>query len=425
VLIPWHVDVPGDHYPFLNWLIIAGIILAFVAQRTSIKNRRAMLDSKQKEYANSSVEEMAKELGADEQRVKEIEQAVEKKFAELKKVFPAKKDSKDSKDSEDFRAKMKEDIIKRSLLEEFFVLGQVRPYILRGWTIKGLLGNMWLHGGIFHILGNLLFLWIFGNAVCSKMGNLLYAPFYILMGIMAGIAHLMFQGGSAVGASGAINGVVGIFLVFFPINAITCYYSLWFFLRPHIGSFTIASFWMILFWLAFDIYGATAGDGRPVAYFAHLGGFTAGVGVGIILLKCKIVKMEKWDKSLLEVLADPFNRAQPELNTKYNADLRLLKQTENGQPQETVKLTPIPAAPEIQQVLSNSDFLRPPPPEPPEQQPEPSEQPEPSVQLEPQQQQFIRFACECGKKIKMASKHAGRMGKCPQCRKRIRIPQAD
>ena len=412
MIIPWHVDVPGDHLPFFNWLIIAGIILAFVAQRTSIKNRRAMLDSKQKEYANSSVEEMAKELGADEQRVKEIEQAVEKKFAELKKVFPAKKDSKDS---EDFEAKFKEDIIKRSLLGEYFVLGQIRPYILRGWTIKGLLGNMWLHGGILHILGNLLFLWIFGNAVCSKIGNLLYAPFYILAGIMAGIAHLMFQGGGMLGASGAINGVVGMFLVFFPINAITCYYSLWFFLRPHIGSFTIASFWMILLWLAFDIYGATAGDGRPVAYFAHLGGFAAGVGVGIILLKCKIVKMEKWDKSVLDILADPFSKAQPEPQAKYNADLRLLQQTENSQSHEFVELTP-KSAPELQQVLSNSDFLRPPPAE----QSEPQEPPEP-----PQPEQFIRFACECGKKIKMASKHAGRMGKCPQCRKRIRIPQAD
>jgi len=412
VIIPWHVDVPEDRRPFLNWLIIAGIILAFVAQITSITKRSVTLASETKKYENYSIEEMAKELGADEQRVKEIEQAVEKNFNELKKAVPIRKKSKNSKDSEDLLAKMKEDKIKRTLLKEYSILGQIRPYILRGWTIKGLLGHMWLHGGIMHMAGNLLFLWIFGNAVCAKIGNLLYAPFYILMGVMAGIAHLMFQGGGMLGASGAINGVVGMFLVFFPTNTITCYYWFWF-VRPIFGSFTVASFWMILLWLAFDLYGATAGGGS-VGYFAHLGGFVAGVGVGIILLKCKIVKMDKWEKSVLDVLADPFSKAQQVSNTKYNADLRVLEQTENSQSHEFVEQTP-GSTPELQQVLSNSDFFRPPP-----EQLEPPEPPEP-----PEQPEFIHFACDCGKRIKMASKHAGRMGKCPQCRKRIRIPQAD
>jgi len=156
---------------------------------------------------------------------------------------------------------------------------------------------------------------------------------------------------------------------------------------------------MVLFWLAFDIYGAVVGGGS-VGYFAHLGGFVAGVGIGIILLKCKIVKMDKWEKSILAVMADPFNKEQQESHaTKYNRDLQVLEKTENREPPEAVEQKP-KATPELEQRLSNSDFLKPLPP----------------------QQDFIHFVCECGKKVKIASKHAGRMGKCPQCHMRIKVP---
>jgi len=392
VIIPWHVDVPEDRWPFFNWLIIAAIIVVFVFQSISINEREEMLADKIREYENHSVEETAKELGADEQRLKEVERSVDKFYEEFKKALPPRKGSKDAS------VNFKENLIKRTLLEEYFVWGQIRPYILRGWTIKGLLGNIWLHGGILHLVGNLLFLWIFGNAVCAKIGNVLYAPFYILAGVLAGMAHLIFQGGGALGASGAINGVVGMFLVFFPTNDITCYYSFWFVLRPQFVQFTLSSFWMVLFWLAFDIYGAIVGGGG-IGYFAHLGGFAAGVGVGIILLKCKIVKMEKWEKSILAVLADPFNKEEQESPPKYNRDLRALEQIENNEPPEAVEQKP-KATPELEQRLSNSDFLKPLPP----------------------QQEFIHFVCECGKKVKIASKHAGRMGKCPQCHMRIKVP---
>ena len=84
----------------------------------------------------------------------------------------------------------------------------------------------------------------------------------------------MFTGGNAIGASGAINGIVGMYLVFFPINEITCYFV--FLLLPRlIKEFSLSSIWMILFWLAFDIWGAMRGGGQ-VAYFAHLGGFAGG-----------------------------------------------------------------------------------------------------------------------------------------------------
>jgi len=89
-------------------------------------------------------------------------------------------------------------------------------FVLNGWRITGLLGHMWLHKGIIHLMGNLLFLWLFGNAVCSKIGNVLYAPVYIGLGLITAFSHLLFSGGRAIGASGAINGIVGMYLVFFP-----------------------------------------------------------------------------------------------------------------------------------------------------------------------------------------------------------------
>ena len=375
MIIPWHVDVPEDRWPVSNWLIIAGIIVAFIFQTISIKERREMLDDKMKEYENYSVEEMAKELGADEQRVKEIREAIKKNFAKVKKAF--------KKDTKELLAHMQEGVIKRALLEEYFVLGEVRPYILHGWEIKGLLGHIWLHNGIMHIVGNLLFLWIFGNAVCAKIGNFLYAPFYILAGIMAGIAYLMFQGGSALGASGAINGVVGMYLVFFPINTITCCYFFWFPLAgPRVGNFELSSFWMILFWLAFDIYGATAGDGKPVGYFAHLGGFAAGFTLGIILLKCKIVKMERWERSLPDILAHGFNKEQQESLDRYNRDARMLEE------------------------MRKNEQLR-------------------AAQQTTELSEPIRFVCECGKRVKIAKKFAGLKAKCPKCGKRIRIPKSN
>jgi len=375
MLIPWQVDVPEDRWPFFNWLIIAGIIAAFIFQTISIKERRAMLDDKMKEYENSSVEEMAKELGVDEQRLKEIIQTVEKHSPKPKKSF--------KQETKDLMTKMKEGVIKRRLLKEYFVLGEIRPYILHGWKIKGLLGNIWLHGGIMHIVGNLLFLWIFGNAVCAKIGNLLYAPFYILAGVLAGMAHLIFQGGAALGASGAINGVVGMYLVFFPINAITCCYCYWFpFTGPRIGTFELSSFWMILFWLAFDIYGATVADGRPVGYFAHLGGFATGFIVGIILLKCKIAKMEKWERSLPDILAHGFNKEQQEPVEKYNRDARMLEE------------------------MAKNEQLR-------------------AAQQTPEPHQLIHFVCQCGKRVKIAKKYAGLKAKCPKCGKRIKVPESN
>jgi len=385
LIIPWQVDVPLDRRPFSNWLLMVGVIAAFVFQTISIREQRAKLPDKLEEFRNHSVEDVAKELGVDEQQLKEIEQWADETYGEVKKTFPRK----------DFPAVFKDRIVKQRILQEYFVWGKVRPFVLNGCRIKGLFGHIWLHGGLIHLLGNLLFLWIFGNTVCAKIGNVAYLPIYIMLGILAGIAHLVFQGGAAIGASGAIMGIVGMYLVFFPENDITCYFVWFFFFRPIIRKFTLCSYWMILFWLAFDIYGAAMGGG-PVAYFSHLGGFAAGFGLAVLMLKMKWVVMEqRYEKSLLQMWKGrkeplpglyganhgmfPYNFETQKLETAANVEQ---EKTEN----KTVDVEKIP------------------------------------FELEEPKDELIRFMCACGKKVKAPVKYAGKVARCPRRKKRVKIP---
>lgn len=258
---------------------------------------------------------------------------------------------------------------------------------------------MWLHAGIVHMLFNLLFLWIFGNAVCAKIGNAIYLPFYLLFGLLAGIAHLIFQGGAAIGASGAINGVVGMYVVFFPENEITCYWTLSIF---YWKQFSVRSFWVILFWLVGDIFGAVLLSGQlgGVAYFSHLGGFATGFGLAILMLKTRMVTMERYERSLLEILAERKQPAQDEFDPRYRGfphGLREIDSVESKTAQvPDVSTTSGVQEPVAESGLSVEDFF---------------------------QEQFIRFTCSCGKRIKVPAKYAGKTGKCPACKRQLTIPE--
>lgn len=175
----------------------------------------------------------------------------------------------------------------------------VRPYILQTGSPHGLYGHMFLHGGYMHLFGNMVFLWVFGNAVCAKVGNLAYLILYLGIGVVAGLTHLFVTGAPAVGASGAVNGVVGMYLVLYPRNNVSCFY--WFIFL--VGRFHLSSIWMILLWVAFDVYGASSGSGG-VAYWAHLGGFGTGFGLATLLLYLGWIEMRSTECSLFEWLAD-------------------------------------------------------------------------------------------------------------------------
>ena len=268
---------------------------------------------------------------------------------------------------------------------------ELTPYMLDGLTLQGIFGHFWLHGGILHLIGNLIFLWIFGNAVCSKIGNFKYLLIYLFIGILTGLIQLMITGGPIIGASGAITGVVGMYLVYFWENDITCYW-IWF---PFVREFSMRSFWMILLWIFYDIVGVIMG-GEGIGYFAHLSGYAAGFGAAVLLLKTKMVTMEDYEKSLLDKWAEgkKGKTENEETADAFSRDLRYVHSLEEPKKQPT-------------QNKNYNESM------------EAESKPVEKVPLPPE---LIRFYCPCGQRIKMPIKYAGRKGKCPRCGNSIQVP---
>ena len=170
--------------------------------------------------------------------------------------------------------------------------------VLDGWRPLGIIGHMWLHADLLHLTGNVWFLWLFGNAVNVRLGHARFAALYLGAGLAGAFAHLIFGNSPAIGASGAINGIVGAYLIMYPLASVDCLYL--FFVKG--GSFAIAGRWLVLFYLILDLWGAATGGGR-IAYWAHLGGFALGAAAAVFLLKSGIVTMERWECSMLEAFS--------------------------------------------------------------------------------------------------------------------------
>jgi membrane associated rhomboid family serine protease len=139
--------------------------------------------------------------------------------------------------------------------------------------------SMFLHGGWMHLLGNMLFLWVFGGSVEEALGHLQYLIFYFITGIGAAIVHTAFNWGSkipTVGASGAISGVMGAFIVLYPRAKVTTLIpALFLFFTIRIPAFLMLGYW---FFLQFFSGVASLGVGNEggVAWWAHVGGFILG-----------------------------------------------------------------------------------------------------------------------------------------------------
>jgi membrane associated rhomboid family serine protease len=166
--------------------------------------------------------------------------------------------------------------------------------ILDGWNPVGILGCAFLHGGFFHFLFNMIYLWVFGNAICSKLGNWKYVVLFASCTTVASVFHNLVDGTAAVGASGAINGVIGFYLALYPMNKIHCAYFLLF----RSGSFRISGKWLIGFWFILDVWGAYSGPSN-VGYWAHIGGFVSGLLFGLVCLDNKWILMDRVDHPTL------------------------------------------------------------------------------------------------------------------------------
>ncbi len=149
--------------------------------------------------------------------------------------------------------------------------------------------SLFLHADWMHLLSNMLFLYIFGNAVEDRLGKVGYVGFYLAGGVMACLGHCMTSDSRLLGASGAVSAVSGGFLVLFPMTHVTILF--WFFF---IGFFQIPSMYFILFYFAKDVLYHFADVGR-VAYMAHIAGTVFGFVVCTLLLRSRVLPREPYD----------------------------------------------------------------------------------------------------------------------------------
>jgi membrane associated rhomboid family serine protease len=149
------------------------------------------------------------------------------------------------------------------------------------FQFANILYSMFLHGGWMHVLGNMWFLWIFGDNIEDILGHTKYLAFYLLCGIVAALTQVFFNLGSRVpmvGASGAIAGVMGAYLVKFPHSRIRTLVFFFFVLFTDIPAWLMLIYWFaIQFFSGVGSLGDSQANQGGTAFFAHIGGFIAGI----------------------------------------------------------------------------------------------------------------------------------------------------
>ena len=144
------------------------------------------------------------------------------------------------------------------------------------WTT--IFSSMFIHGGFFHFAGNMMFLWVFGDNVEDWLGHYKYLIFYVLVGIAAALSQLAIDPHSLaplIGASGAISGVMGAYMLLYPFNRINTLIIFYFITVIRLPAVWLLGLWFL--WQAVQGFGSLAISNQvSVAFFAHVGGFVAG-----------------------------------------------------------------------------------------------------------------------------------------------------
>ncbi len=172
-------------------------------------------------------------------------------------------------------------IVPESVYDITINYGAIPSRIMQGEGLHTVITSMFLHGGGWHLIGNMVFLWIFADNIEATIGSSRFLVFYLLGGVAALAGHMFFNLYSnipLVGASGAIAAVMGTYLVMYPQSQI----KVLFFIFP----FRLPAFLFLGIWIAMQMFDGTAslqaeGDGSGIAYWAHIGGFAFGVLAGI------------------------------------------------------------------------------------------------------------------------------------------------
>ena len=154
-------------------------------------------------------------------------------------------------------------------------------------TFFPFISSMFLHGGFIHLIGNMWFLWIFGDNIEDKLGHFKYLGFYILCGIIASSVHVFFNSQSKVpciGASGAIAAVLGAYMITFPRARVVTIVPLFIFIQIiELPAIVVLGFWFVIQFFNGAISITSSASGAGVAWWAHIGGFAAGIIIFYII----------------------------------------------------------------------------------------------------------------------------------------------
>lgn len=169
-------------------------------------------------------------------------------------------------------------------LESFYTtFGAIPNEIRTGTDWWTLLTSIFIHGGVMHLVGNMIFLWVFADNIEATIGSGRFILFYLLGGIVAGIAHVLFNQTSvipAVGASGAISAILGAYLVMFPKSRIRVF-IIFFFSSAYVPAFLFLGIWIMQQMISgVGSLGTVNLDSGGVAWWAHIGGFIYGFAAG-------------------------------------------------------------------------------------------------------------------------------------------------
>jgi membrane associated rhomboid family serine protease len=271
-MIYLQVDVPMERMPIANWALMAVTaicsIAAIVGENRFEKRRDAIF------FDSIAAEKLVQQLdqpGLSAAKKREIEEELQRKEEEFEKRLgnfqsPFQKYGL-AVDRDDFHV----------------------------WQ---LVTHLFVHAGFWHLFGNLLFLFCFGNAVDAKLGHLWFLVLYFGLGIFAGIAWRLLGPVPAVGASGAIMGITGVFLVLYPLNEVAVW-DLWW-VRMTGDALRIPSWMFIAAYMGLDLFGVMTRQ-AGVGYIAHLAGEIAGFGAAVALVSSGLVRSSRGEKNLLEL----------------------------------------------------------------------------------------------------------------------------
>ncbi|NOX57251.1 MAG: rhomboid family intramembrane serine protease [Planctomycetes bacterium] len=210
----------------------------------------------------------------------------------------------------------------RAIKEQYFVLHGDWPVFYQ------LITYQFSHGDVWHLVGNMVFLWVFGSAVNAKMGDLPYLLFYIAGGMFAGLMFAWKTPLDLIGASGSIAAVTTAYLVLFPRSRVTVLYVLFF-----VGFITVPAMWIIVLKVIIwdNVIGPKLGSATDVAYTAHLAGYGFGFVVAMLMLLLKSVARDQFDmlallkrwsqrRAFATSVSSPAARAQAQLGRVGKVD---------------------------------------------------------------------------------------------------------